>query len=90
VGQIFAKKSCNISEVTWKTEISSIEQHNISFALNDAPKSNCEKVLATSKKFRNKLGIFNTFKFIYRPLFSTCHHYTMLHITYVPHTKKKL
>jgi len=55
-------------------EISSIEEHNISLALNDAPKSNCEKVLSTSKKFRRKLCIFNTFRFIHCPLFSTCHY----------------
>ena len=69
------QKSCNISEVTCKMEISNIEEHNISLGLNDAPKSNCEKALpTTSKKFRNELCIFSTFKFIHRPLFSTCHH----------------
>ena len=67
-------KSCHISEVTCKMEISSIEEHNTALALNDAPKSNCEKVLPTSEIFRNKLCIFNTFKYIHRPLFSTCHH----------------
>jgi len=55
-------------------EISSIEEYNISLALNDAPRSNYEKVLAKSKKFRMKLYIFSTLKFIHRPLFSACHH----------------
>jgi len=54
-------------------KISNIEEHSISLALNDAPKSNCEKVLPTSKKCRNKLCILNTFKFIHYPLFSTRH-----------------
>jgi len=52
-------------------EISSIEEHNIALALNDARQSSCKEVLPTSKKFGNKQYMFNTFKFIYCPLFST-------------------
>jgi len=55
-------------------EILSIEAHNISLALNDAPKSSCKKVLPAKQKLRNKLCIFNTSKFIHHPLYSTCHH----------------
>jgi len=39
------QKICSISEETWKMEILSIEEDNISLALNDAPKSSCKKVL---------------------------------------------
>jgi len=55
-------------------EISSIEEHSTSLELKDSPQNSCKKALPTSKKVRYKLRIFNTFKFIYRPLFSTCHH----------------
>ena len=68
------QKICNISEETWNMEILSIEENNISRALNDAPKSSCKKVLPARKKLRNKLCIINTSKFIHHPLFSTCHH----------------
>jgi len=51
------QKICNISEETWNMEILSIEENNISRALNDAPKSSCKKVLPARKKLRNKLCI---------------------------------
>jgi len=35
------QKICDISEVMWKMEMLSIEEHSISLALNDAPKSSC-------------------------------------------------
>jgi len=68
------KKHYNISELTCKIEISSIEQHNISFAPNGAPKSNYEKVLVTSKKFRKNcvyLPHSNLFTFHYSPYVTT-------------------
>jgi len=60
------QKICNISEETWKMEILSVEEHNISLALNDAPKSSCKKVLPAKKKLRNTFCMFNTSK-IYSP-----------------------
>jgi len=83
------QKNCNISEVTCKREISSSEEHNISFALNDDPKSSYIKVLPTSNLFRNKLCIFNTSNFIHRPLFFICHRKMILCMTCVPHTKRR-
>ena len=73
VTQICAKKSDNLEE-KWKMEILSIEEHEISLALNDAPKSSSKKVLPARKKLRNELCVFNTSKFIHHPLFSTYHH----------------
>jgi len=51
------KKNCNIAEVTCKIEFSSIEEHSISLALNDAPKSYCKNVLPTSKMLKQFLYI---------------------------------
>jgi len=69
-------KSCHISEVTCKMEISSIEEHNTPLAfyatplaLYATPLCSCKNILPTSKQFRNKMRIFITFKLIHHALF---------------------